>query len=69
MKLYRSIIKKNKRTNSKTTFSAIVGIGIVSTFLILSYLNNHLFMDKLIVSAFILACILGLKILNESNFK
>ncbi|MBP2834010.1 hypothetical protein J8281_17575 [Aquimarina sp. U1-2] len=69
MKLEKPLHKKVKKTVTKTTISAFVGLSIVGTFLILSYINNHLFMDKLLVASFILLCILGLKILNESNFK
>lgn len=60
-------LKKHNMQFSKSTFLPIIGLMILILFIVMAYLNNHLFLDKLVLCSFILGLVFFAKIRGESN--
>lgn len=52
---------------SKSTFLSILGLMILIFFIAMAYLNNHIFLDKIILCSSILGLVLFAKIRGENN--
>ncbi|HEY5688674.1 MAG TPA: hypothetical protein VIS27_10270 [Yeosuana sp.] len=52
---------------SKSTFLPILGLVILIFFVGMAYLNNHIFLDKLVLCSFILGLVFFTKMRGESN--
>lgn len=52
---------------SKSTFLRVLGVIVLGTFIFLSYVNNHIFLDKIILCSAILGMVLFAKTRGESN--
>lgn len=51
---------------SKSTFLPILGLIVLIFFITMSYLNNHIFLDKIILCSSILGLVFFAKIRGES---
>ncbi|MFH6767101.1 hypothetical protein V8G56_00015 [Gaetbulibacter aquiaggeris] len=52
---------------SKSTFLPILGLVVLIFFVGMAYLNNHIFLDKLVLCSFILGLVFFTKMRGESN--
>ncbi len=52
---------------SKSTFLSILGLMTLIFFIAMAYLNNHVFLDKIILCSSILGLVLFSKIRGEHN--
>lgn len=52
---------------SKSTILRALGLTVLGFFILLSYTNNHIFLDKIIVCSFILCMVLFAKTRGENT--
>jgi hypothetical protein len=52
---------------SKSTLLPILGLVVLGFFILLAYLNNHIFLDKIILCSLILCLVLFAKTRGEGN--
>jgi hypothetical protein len=52
---------------SKSTFLPVLGLIVLLFFIGMAYLNNHIFLDKLVLCSFILGLVFFTKMRGESN--
>lgn len=58
---------KHNMQFSKSTFLPILGMIAIMFFIGMAYLNNHIFLDKLVLCSFILGLVIFAKVRGESN--
>lgn len=52
---------------SKSTLSTILAVIVLALFISMSYYNNHIFLDKIVLCSFILGLIFFIKVRGQSN--
>jgi hypothetical protein len=60
-------IKTQNMQFSKSTLLSVMGLLVMLFFIAMSYYNNQMFLDKILVSSFILGMVFFFKILDERN--
>ncbi|MGB5170162.1 hypothetical protein [Eudoraea sp.] len=60
-------LKKESQSPINLNPGMIIAIIVYFSFLGMSYMNNQIFMDKLLVIGAILGCISFIKVMNKTN--